>query len=68
MLPPKGREVSPQRQILKGDSLVTATQQAHEPNQKQEDGRHGLDYFPPPITSMGRLEFWRTTGPAAPRG
>jgi hypothetical protein len=53
MLPPKRPELPPQRQILKGNSLVTATQQVQEPNQKQEDGRHGMHYCPPPITSTG---------------
>jgi hypothetical protein len=43
--------LSPQRQILKGDGMLTATEQEQNPKQIQEDGRHGLDYFPTPTTS-----------------
>jgi hypothetical protein len=54
----KRRDLSLQRQILKGDSLVTVTEQAQEPKQIQEDGRHGLHYFPATQRRhQARIEF-----------
>jgi hypothetical protein len=49
--------LSPQRQILKGKDLMTTTEQAQEPKETQEDGRHGWDHFPPATTSSDTDRF-----------